>query len=172
MVNLDSSTAVGADAGRHWVAAFDGARLAARRQAKGWSQARLAEALHELNAETAPGAAQDALDVARRLRTIVVQVSTYESGRTRPRAKVVRDLAKVLEVDVLELLAVGAPLTLAALRARVGLAQADVAEALGMSRSLYAHVEQGRRALSHDETAALASVLRVDGATLVRALPQ
>jgi transcriptional regulator with XRE-family HTH domain len=49
----------------------------------------------------APEADPDALDVARRIRTLVVPVSAYESGRTRPRAKVVRDLATVLEVDVL-----------------------------------------------------------------------
>jgi transcriptional regulator with XRE-family HTH domain len=53
----------------------------------------------------------------------------------------------------------------------LGLTQADVAGELpGMSRSLYAHVEQGRRPLNEDETAALAKVLRVNPATIVRAL--
>lgn len=84
MVNVDSSTSEAAT-GRRWVAAFDGARLAARRQAKGWSRARLAKALHE-------------------------------------RAKMVRDLATALEVDVLDLMTAGTPLTLAALRERSAVA--------------------------------------------------
>lgn len=155
------------DLGRHWVAAFDGARLAARRRALGWSQVRLAEALHELHADTTVTAAES----ARRIRTLIVQVSTYESGRTRPRARAVRDLAAALDVDVIDLLGVDVPLTLAALRARLGLTQAEVAAALpAMSRSLYAHVEQGRRALSPAELAALAAVMRVDEETIGRAL--
>src|SRR5436190_13895046 len=123
------------DPGRHWVDTFDGARLAARRQALGWSQVRLAEALHELRAD----ATVATTDAARRIRTLVVQVSSYESGRTRPRARAVRDLAATLSVDVLNLLATDTPVTLATLRARLGLTQTEVAATLGMSRSLYAH---------------------------------
>jgi hypothetical protein len=56
-------------------------------------------------------------------------------------------LAAALEVDVLDLLAAHTPVTLATLRARLGFTQADVAAELpGMSRSLYAHVEQAPRA--------------------------
>jgi transcriptional regulator with XRE-family HTH domain len=42
-------------------------------------------------------------EAARQIRTLVVQVSCYESGRTRPRARAVQALAAALEVDVLEL---------------------------------------------------------------------
>lgn len=133
----------------------------------GWSQVRLAEALHERNA----GDSAEPAEAARRIRTLIVQVSTYESGRTRPRARVVRDLAAVLGVDVLDLLAVDAPLTLATLRARLGLTQAEVAASVpGMSRSLYAHVEQGRRPLSPSEATSLGAILRVDPATIGQAL--
>jgi transcriptional regulator with XRE-family HTH domain len=154
--------------GRHWVNAFDGARLAARRQALGWSQVRLAETLHQQQ-HTDP--ATPATEAARRIRTLVVQVSCYESGRTRPRARAIRDLGAALGVDVLDLLAEGTPITLATLRARLGLTQADVAAALpNMSRSLYAHVEQGRRPLDAAEQVALAAVLRVDRARIRQAL--
>lgn len=155
------------DRGRHWVDAFDGTRLAARRQALGWSQVRLAEAVHQLHADPAT----PATETARRIRTLVVQLSCYESGRNRPRARAVRDLAAALSVDALELLAEDAPVTLPALRARLGMTQSDVAAVLpGMSRSLYAHVEQGRRPLDAAEEAALAAVLRVDPARIRRAL--
>ncbi|WP_424534202.1 helix-turn-helix transcriptional regulator [Sphaerisporangium viridialbum] len=91
-------------------------------------------------------------------------MSCYESGRTRPRAK-----AAVLGADVLQLLAPGTPVTLVTLRARLGLTQDDVAAALGISRSLYAAVEQGKRAASVPETAALAAALHpsVDRAAAV-----
>nr|WP_307679591.1 helix-turn-helix transcriptional regulator [Streptomyces sp. V4I2] len=45
------------------------------------------------------------------------------------------------------------------MRARLGLTQDDVAAALGISRSLYAALEQGKRAVSVSETAALAAAL-------------
>jgi transcriptional regulator with XRE-family HTH domain len=155
------------DPGRHWVDAFDGARLAERRQALGWSQVRLAEAMHRLDA----AAPAETTAAARRLRTLVVQISCYESGRTRPRARAVRDLAAALGVDVLELLAPDAPVTLATLRARLGLTQADVAAAMpGMSRSLYAHVEQGRRGLAAAEERTLARLLAVDATRVRQAL--
>jgi transcriptional regulator with XRE-family HTH domain len=87
----------------------------------------------------------------------------------RPRA--VRDLAAALDLDALDLLAADTPVTLAMLRARLGLTQADVAAALpGMGRSLYGHVEQGRRGLDPAELEAVAAVLRVDALRVRRAL--
>jgi transcriptional regulator with XRE-family HTH domain len=93
--------------------AFDGTRLAACRQARDWSQVELAERLVQARTD---GPAS-VLDAARQIRTLVVQVSCYESGRTRPRAKAVQALAAVLGVDVLQLLAPGTPVTLVTLRA-------------------------------------------------------
>jgi transcriptional regulator with XRE-family HTH domain len=153
--------------GRHWIDAFDGTRLAACRQARDWSQVELAERLVQARTD---GPAS-VLDAARQIRTLVVQVSCYESGRTRPRAKAVQTLAAVLGVDVLQLLAPGTPVTLVTLRARLGLTQDDVAAALGISRSLYAAVEQGKRAASVPETAALAAALHTSVDQVRRALP-
>jgi transcriptional regulator with XRE-family HTH domain len=84
--------------GRYWIDAFYGTRLAACRQARTDGPASV-------------------LDAARQIRTLVVQVSCYESGRTRPRAKAVQALAAVLGVDLLQLLAPGTPVTLVTLRA-------------------------------------------------------
>jgi transcriptional regulator with XRE-family HTH domain len=152
--------------GRHWLDTFDGTRLAALRRARGWSQVRLAEAVTQLQAH----AGDNATEIARRIRTLVVQVSCYESGRNRPRARAARDLAKALGVDVRDLLADGGSPTLPRLRARLGLTQADVAAALhGMSRSTYAHIEQGRRRLRVPELAALATILHVAPETISRA---
>jgi len=117
--------------------------LTACRRAHSWNQVQLAEALHRWQTDNP----DDPTETARRIRTLVVQVSCYESNRTRPRARAVRDSAAVLDVDVLDLLRVDTPLTLPALRARLGTTQAAAATALGMSRSLYAHVEQKRRRL-------------------------
>jgi transcriptional regulator with XRE-family HTH domain len=83
----------------------------------------------------------------------------------------VQALAAVLGVDVLQLLAPGTPVTLVTLRARLGLTQDDVAAALGISRSLYAAVEQGKRAASVPETAALAAALHTSVDQVRRALP-
>jgi transcriptional regulator with XRE-family HTH domain len=160
----DSPTAAG---GRHWIDAFDGSRLAACRRARGLSQVELAERLQQARTGTEVSVAE----AARQIRTLVVQVSCYESGRTRPRARAVQALAGVLDVDVLELLAADTPITLSTLRARHGLTQGDVAAQLGMSRSLYAAVEQGRRPVSDAELTQLATVLAVDADRLRRALP-
>jgi transcriptional regulator with XRE-family HTH domain len=151
--------------GRHWVTAFDGGRLTACRRARAWNQVQLAEALHRRQTDNP----DDPAETARRIRSLVVQVSCYEANRTRPRARAVRDLATVLGVDVLDLLRVDTPLTLPALRARLGMTQATAATALGMSRSLYAHIEQKRRRLRPDEESVLARVLQVDAATIRRA---
>ncbi len=153
--------------GRHWIDAFDGSRLAACRRARGWSQVKLAERLQQAR----PGNSRVSVaEAARQIRTLIVQVSCYESGRTRPRTRAVRDLAAVLDVDVLDLLAADTPITLATLRARLGLTQDDVAAQLGISRSLYAAVEQGKRALDDTELTALAEVLHTPAPRLRQAL--
>jgi transcriptional regulator with XRE-family HTH domain len=148
------------------VDAFDGPRLAACRGSRGWSQVQLAERLQQARGDDVPVA-----EAARQIRTLVVQVSCYEAGRTRPRARAVQALAAALEVDVLELLSADAAVTLAALRASHGLTQGAVAAQLGISRSLYAAVEQGRRPVSDAEATKLATVRAVDADRLRRALP-
>jgi transcriptional regulator with XRE-family HTH domain len=144
---------------------FDGTRLAGCRGSRGWRQVQLTERLQQARGGDVPVA-----EAARQIRTLVVQVSCYESGRTRPRARAVQALAAALEVAVLELLSTDAAVTLAALRACHGLTQGAVAR-LGMSRSLYAAVEQDRRPLSDAELTQLATVLVVDTDRLRRALP-
>jgi transcriptional regulator with XRE-family HTH domain len=160
----DSPTALG---GRHWIDAFDGSRLAACRRARGLSQVELAERLQQARADTEVSVAE----AARQIRTLVVQVSCYEAGRTRPRARAVQALAGVLDVDVLALLAADTPITLSTLRARHGLTQGDVAAQLGMSRSLYAAVEQGKRAIGEPELARLAAALRTTAEQVRQASP-
>jgi transcriptional regulator with XRE-family HTH domain len=149
------------------VAAFDGARLAAYRTERGWSQVELAERMQRARSGELTAAA-----AARQIRTLLVQISCYESGSTRPRVQAVRLLAQLLEVDVLDLLGAHTPVTLGVLRARLGLTQAQVARELGMSRSLYAFVEQGRHALTKAEATTLAGVLQVTPDRIRHALPQ
>ncbi|MFD7291215.1 helix-turn-helix domain-containing protein [Streptomyces sp. NPDC059863] len=55
--------------------------------------------------------------------------------------------------------------------ARLGLTRDDVAAALGISRNLYAGVEQGKRTASVPETAALAAALHTSADQARRALP-
>lgn len=168
MILLPDPSSPGGGVGRHWVDAFDGTRLAACRDARGWSQVQLAERLQRDRAGDQPVPLAVA---ARQIRTLVVQVSCYESGRTRPRARAVLALAAALEVDVLDLLAEGTPVTLATLRVRLGLTQSDVAGRIGMSRSLYAAVEQGKRPVSEAELSQLAMVLAVAVDRLRRVTP-
>jgi transcriptional regulator with XRE-family HTH domain len=166
---LPDSPAPDGGTGRHWVDAFDGQRLAGYRAGRGWTQVELAERLQQARAGDA--GTVSVAEAARQIRTLVVQVSCYESGRTRPRARAVLALAAALDVDALDLLAADSPVTLATLRTRLGLTQGDVAGRLDMSRSLYAAVEQGRRALAQHELDRLAEVLHIPAARLRRALP-
>lgn len=155
----------------HWVDTFDGQRLAQRRRDRGLSQQQLAEAVYRLengDAQPPPTTAE----AVRRVLTLSLAISAYESGSRQPRGAALHHLAGALSVDVLDLLAEDVPLSLPLLRARVGLNQGDVAVALGMSRPAYAHFEQGRRSLSEDEAGRLARVLQVDVARLEQAIGQ
>src|SRR5690242_3627031 len=87
------SAGQGRSAGVHWVDAFDGIRLAQQRAARDWTQVEFAERLQAARAGETRVAA---VEVARQIRTLVVQVSCYESGRTRPRAGTIQLLAEVL----------------------------------------------------------------------------
>ena len=135
------------------------------------AQREVAEALYQAEVageDPAPPLAA----AARRIQTLTVAVANYETGGRRPRGPVLRSLATVLGVDVLDLLTEGAPVTLPVLRARLGLGQDQVAEALGMSRALYGTVEQGRRRLTEDEVAALAQALKAEPERAVLRRPQ
>jgi transcriptional regulator with XRE-family HTH domain len=160
----------GAPVGRHWVDAFDRQRLERLRKGRGLSQGEVAERLYEIEARRKPAEKVDPIAAARRIRTLVVQVSFYESGRHRPRAETLGDLAEALGVDVLDLLEEGTVPTLATLRARLGLTQGQLAEKLGMSRGLWGHVEQGRRDVSTDEVRTLAKILKVSQAKVREAI--
>ena len=157
--------------GMHWVDTFDGQRLARLRRDRGLSQQQLAEAVYRVengDAQPPPTTAE----TVRRVLTVSLAISAYESGSRRPRGAALHHLAAALDVDVLDLLADGVQPSLPLLRARLGLSQGDVAAALGVSRPAYAHVEQGRRSLSDDEVGRLAGALQVDVARLRQAAGQ
>lgn len=70
-------------------------------------------------------------------------ISAYETGRSRPDPATLRRLADALQVDPLDLLQPGTPVTLQVLRFRAGLTQAETATAAGLTRSTYAAIERG-----------------------------
>lgn len=75
-------------------------------------------------------------------------------------------LADALGVEFTDLLKPGT-LTLSVLRASRGLAQSDVAEALGVTQPWYHLVEAGTARVQPDQFARLARLFRVDDNTLV-----
>ncbi|MEU7802572.1 helix-turn-helix domain-containing protein [Micromonospora arborensis] len=158
--------------GRHWISSFSPERLKQRRAARSLTHEDMARRLYEWEvARTRDGSArpaEDSTEAARRLNTLRIQYGSYERGAHQPRGPMLRDLAEILGVDVLDLLDPDAPRDLAVLRARLGMSQDDVATLLGLSRAGYAHIEQGRAALNDDIARRLAAVLKVD----VQDLPQ
>ncbi|RZU46557.1 DNA-binding XRE family transcriptional regulator [Krasilnikovia cinnamomea] len=168
-----------------------GGRLRRYRVARDLTQRGIAEKLFE--AETADREQTPSLtEAARRIATLTVSVSQYEAGR-RPSARVLRMLADIFEVDVAELAGLQVarkaakgdaeaeppgesetrtgPPTLQELRTRRGLTQAEVAQALGITRAAYAFVEQGRSGLADSHAPMLAQLLRVTPQRLALALP-
>lgn len=171
-----------------------GGRLRRYRVERDLKQRGIAEKLFE--AETADREQTPSLtEAARRIATLTVSVSQYEAGR-RPSARVLRVLADIFEVDVAELAGLQVarkatkgdgepeaesagesdartgPPTLQELRTRRGLTQAEVAQALGITRAAYAFVEQGRSGLAEGHAPMLAQLLRVTPQRLALALPQ
>lgn len=161
--------------GRHWIDSFAPQRLKQQRAAQSLTHEDMAHRLYEReeargagDARSAPRSEETALRRAtRRLNTLRIQYGSYERGTHQPRGPMLRDLAEILGVDVLDLLDPDAPRDLAVLRARLGLSQDDVAGELGLSRAGYGHIEQGRAALTDDIARRLAAVLQVE----VRDLP-
>lgn len=108
-------------------------------------------------------------------------VGEWERGRTRPDVHSLRKLAEVLKVKPQALLAPRTAVTLGLLRILAGLTQAEAAEAIRrrlvaevgpdvrMSRETWAATERGKRAPGRDELDAIAAVLGVTPAEVLRA---
>ena len=91
-------------------------------------------------------------------------ISAYENGARRPDVQTLARIARQLEVDPVDLLEPGTPLTLEILRIRTGLTQAQLADRLGMSRTWWAAVETGNLALQAEQVDRVADALGVDTA--------
>jgi transcriptional regulator with XRE-family HTH domain len=108
-------------------------------------------------------------DLAKRIGVSQARISSWEQGERHPDAFRLHGLAKALELDVLDLLPKGAPVTLRVLRLRVGLNQAELAQRLGMPRSTWSAIERGELAVPTDDIGRLAKLLGVDAARVVAA---
>jgi transcriptional regulator with XRE-family HTH domain len=109
-------------------------------------------------------------ELAEAIGTFRQHLNGFEKGRITPSPAVVAALARILEVDPLEL-TIGtrrAP-ELSDLRERAGYSQVQLAEAIGMPRSSYSLLERGGLALHDDVTQRLAGLLQVDEATVAAA---
>lgn len=126
---------------------FDPDRLRALRKQRGLSQEKLAGLL---------GLARG-------------QVVAYENSRTTPRAKAMFAIAQVLDVEVTELLRPG-PVDMPILRLGRNLSQADVADALGVSRPWYQRIEARQARIEVGLLRKLSDVLKVDEDTLAKLL--
>jgi transcriptional regulator with XRE-family HTH domain len=148
------------------VAGFDPARLRTARTRAGLSQRSLAEKL--LSADTA-AAEQPVHLLARAIETTRTQVHYYETGQRVPRPDMLHRLGTALGVDPLALLDPRTPVTLAVLRARRGLRQADVAEHLTCGRAYYSRIEAGTAPLNSEDRERLAALLNINPADVDRA---
>jgi transcriptional regulator with XRE-family HTH domain len=151
------------------VTGFDPARLRTARTQAGLSQRALAE---QLVPDPPPGTRTNARQVhqlARSIETLRTQVHYYETGQRVPRPDMLHRLATALGIDPLMLLDPSTPATLAVLRARYGLRQADVAEHLSCGRAYYARIEAGTAPLTVEDRQRLATLLNIRPADLDRA---
>lgn len=101
------------------------------------------------------------------------RVSLWERGEMAPRAQTVSALAKALNVPVEELLGIASETPdLRALRRRVALTTADVAQSAFVSTSTYERWERGvgRQMPALDSVQGMAEKLGVDRATVERAI--
>jgi transcriptional regulator with XRE-family HTH domain len=146
--------------GRTGVVGFEPARLRAARERTGLTQRGLAERLLQVTRPNWPGG--DIARAAQDIENVRLQLHDYEAGDVTPRPAMVRQIAKELGVDVLELVKPETPYTLQLLRARHGMRQADVAESLGLSPAYYGRVERAAVTLSDECRRRLAEVLGVD----------
>lgn len=151
------------------VAGFDHARLRAVRSRTGLSQRDLAEKLVLADTAGSGATAQQVHHLARAIETVRTQIHYYETGQRIPRADMLHRLGTTLDVDPLALLDPRTPVTLAALRARRGLRQADVAEHLTCGRAYYGRIEAGKAPVNADDRERLATLLKVRPADVDRA---
>jgi len=87
----------------------------------------------------------------------------WETAQSAPAPDALEKVADILGVDVSELAVVqDEARTLAYWRTRKGLAQADIAHELGMSKSTYSRLERGERPMTNTEAQKLAAVLETD----------
>jgi transcriptional regulator with XRE-family HTH domain len=141
------------------VPGFDPTRLRTARTRAGLSQRDLAEKLLLTDATPAPG--QPVHQLARAIETLRTQVHYYETGQRIPRPDMLHRLATALDLDPLALLDPRTPATLAVLRARRGLRQADVAEHLTCGRAYYGRIEAGTAPLTAGDRERLATLLGI-----------
>jgi transcriptional regulator with XRE-family HTH domain len=117
--------------GERW---FDGERLRAARQARGFSQEQLA---------VRSGIAQPS-------------ISVFERGRSTPEPPTLLALAQALDLLPADLMVpIDGPPSLARRRVEVGMIQRHVAEAVGIPPSTYAEIETGHSMPSPDLAARL-----------------
>lgn len=97
------------------------------------------------------------------------QVHYYETGQRVPRADMLYRLGTALGFNPLALLDPRTRVTLAVLRARHGLRQADVASHLSCGRAYYARIETGKAKISTDDRERLAALLGISPTQVDRA---
>lgn len=96
-------------------------------------------------------------------------IADWESGRRNPDTHNLVRLARTLGVDPVDLCTPGTPLSLAMLRARVGLTQTELADKVGFSRATISAIEAGERSLAGDDIKVLAAALGVTPAAIAGA---
>ena len=96
-------------------------------------------------------------DLAAKLGVSRQAISTWEVGRSTPSPSTLGVLAEVLETSVSTLVPIAeANLRLADLRVHAALAQGEAAKVIGVSPTVLADIERGRKVESDDRVAAMA----------------
>lgn len=136
--------------GRHWVEQFNGGKLAARRDERGWTQNKVAEMVP----------------------TSREAISNYENGQRKPQLRVLRAIAEGFAVKISAFLD---PIDddkaeMADLRDRQGLLQHEVADRMGMNHVTYQRIEKGRARIDADHLAELARILNTSTTVLAKKL--
>ena len=158
------------------VKGFDPTRLKAARERAGLTQRDLAEKLITATQveqdDSGPSAVslEQLRQLSRKIESARTLINYYEVGKRTPRADMLYQLAAALDVDPLDLLAPGSPITLATLRARRGLLQEDVARHLNRSRAYYARMETGTAEISAEDRQRLAALLGINASRVGEAV--
>jgi transcriptional regulator with XRE-family HTH domain len=122
----------------------------------------------------AAGLSQEALGV--RLGADRFTVSHWESGRRKPEASTLEEIARALGAtidDLLEPPDPDTPRSLAAMRRSAGLSQQALADQLGIKRATYSAIERGAiRQHRAERIAQLSQLLKVEESAVLAALRQ